>query len=256
VANCIFCEQPFGPGRKRSGEHAFPKWVAKALPGGDDTPVRHTYTPFLDAEATPRDWVSKGFSLEAKVVCERCNNDWMDKTIERTARPHLWPMIQGSAVTLLQSRERVAYWALKTAMMIDMTHRAAGRNVPVETYPELYAAGNVLSRVHVWIGASDDEIAGHGRNGMPHLDLGDGQLTPMWMGLIGRGHLVLLVIRVQDNHRKRLEIVGDLSTALLRIWPHPSPVTWPPLGTVFDRAALVQLPIHLMLSDALKATEP
>jgi hypothetical protein len=253
VANCIFCERAFGSGRKRSGEHAFPKWTANALPGKSRR-VKHTYTPFMDAGSEYREWTADGYALVAKVVCRPCNHGWMDTTIERPARPHLWPIIQGAAVTLTEGAcERIANWGLKTAMMIDMCHRPEGRSVPAGTYPELFAVQNVLPHTFVWLGAWDAGSDALGRNGSLHIDVGEASLAPMWFGLVAIGHMVvMLVVRARADYEKGLQITGDLGASLLPIWPYSEPVTWPPGRPAFDRDALDMLPIMLPVSEALK----
>jgi hypothetical protein len=51
--------------------------------------------------------------------------------------------------------EVIAYWALKTAMMIDFAQEAEHRSVPKSDYATLYAAKGVLPNTFAWIGACD-----------------------------------------------------------------------------------------------------
>jgi hypothetical protein len=262
VANCIFCERRFvrgHPERERSGEHAWPKWLANALPGGGDQTITHKYDPFLNP-GPPRSWNSKGFDLVAKVACRGCNHGWMEKTIEHPAKPHLWPAIQGAGVTYTSSaRERIAYWALKTAMMIDWTHGQPARSVPPETYPELHAAQRVLPGTFVWIGGWNTDDACFGQNGSLHFAADKGDFTSMWFGVLGVGALVLLVVRVQDVSQTSLRLEDERlgGPKLLPIWPHFEPVMFPPVpvGTLFTRDSLGILPIQLMAGEALKPAQ-
>ena len=250
-SRCVFCERPFIKGdqeRERSGEHAWPKWLAKALPGGGGQKFKHN---------GPRARTSKGFDLQAKIVCRGCNHGWMEETIEDAAKPHLWPAIQGAAVTYSAgATERMAYWALKTAMIIDWTWGQPSRALPVEMYPELYAAQGVLPNTFVWIGGWDRNNAVHALNGNLHFAPDKGVFNSVWFGLLGVGSLILLVVRRTDSSEASLHIDNQKlgGPKLLPIWPPQGPVMFPPvpIGTLFSDEALHLLAINLVVGEALK----
>jgi hypothetical protein len=139
-------------------------------------------------------------------------------------------MLQGAPVTLLRAAcEDIALWALTTAMTNDLTHRREGRNVPVHTYPELYAAQRVLPKTFVWIGAMDAGNTGHGRNGWSMAYLGDDEeMTTTWFAILAIGHLTALVLRVQSENRDTIQIGSVVADAFRSIWPAPEAISWPP----------------------------
>jgi hypothetical protein len=149
-------------------------------------------------------------------------------------------MIRGHHSTLYpEGADAIAYWALKTAMMIDFAQEAEHRCVPESVYPELYAAKGVLPQTFVWLGACD---FGAGALGRPRtLNLHNGDASPAGFGAtLGVGHLVIEIIRVPVEDRKTLEIGGPLASAVRRLWPFTNVVVWPP-PTVLSRQNAVWL---------------
>jgi hypothetical protein len=166
---CVFCGYP-----ETTNEHVFPQWLLEVIPGHGR--VVHRWEA-LGSGAPSREWTTDVIAFKANVVCSKnCNSGWMS-CLETEARPFLESMIRGRGRTLYgHGREVVAFWSLKTAMMIDFAQEAAHRSVARSDYPALYAAQAVLPNTTVWLGASGfgaGALARHrtldGNTGAQHL---------------------------------------------------------------------------------------
>jgi hypothetical protein len=150
--------------------------------------------------------------------------------LENAARPFLEPMIRGHKQTLYpEGAGVIAYWTLKTAMMIDFAQEPQHRCVPESAYPAPHNAKGVLPNTFVWIGACE---FGAGALARPRtLNLNAGNAHPAGFGLtIGVGHLVIEIIRVPVEDGQTVKIGGQLALALRRLWPYTNVVPWPSLG--------------------------
>lgn len=209
-------------------EHVFPKWLLKVIPGGGQ--VTHRWVAPEGSDSISRTWTTDVLDFKAKVVCGPCNHGWMER-LEAQARPFLEPMIRGHRSTLLPEGARtIAYWALKTAVMIDFAQEAEHRSVPASVYPELYAAEGVLPQTFVWVAACD---FGAGALALARtLDLHTNPAQVGFGATICVGHLVLETIRVPTKDGKTLEIRGQLAPCIRRLWPYTNVVSWPPAGVL------------------------
>jgi hypothetical protein len=81
---------------KMSGEHLWSDWITKVLP-----PMRHHFT-LRDQFGGVEQFTKTSLDLTAKVVCEQCNNGWMNDLENNEAKPALTDMIRyGNPVSLL-----------------------------------------------------------------------------------------------------------------------------------------------------------
>jgi hypothetical protein len=222
MTGCVFCGA-----RPTTNEHVFPQWLIGVIPGAGQ--LTHTWAAPEDSDSESRTWTTNDvIDFKARVVCgPECNHGWMER-LEKRARPFLEPLIRGHSSTLYpEAAETIAYWALKTAMMIDFAQEAEHRCVPKSVYPELYAARGVLPHTFVWLAACD---FGAGALGRPRtLNLNEGDISPAGFGVtLGVGHLIVEIIRVPVKNWKTLEIGGPLASAVRRLWPYTNVVVWPP----------------------------
>jgi hypothetical protein len=107
VEACPFC------GESQVGEeHVFARWISREL-------ARYgrfvSQTPYGPKE-------SATISVKAP-VCALCNNRWLS-VLENDVRAILAPMIHGAKTVSLSrdSQELLATWAVKTAMMLDLSN--------------------------------------------------------------------------------------------------------------------------------------
>ncbi len=233
MAGCVFCGA-----RPTTNEHVFPQWLLHVIPGAGE--LTHTWAAPEGSASISREWTNDVLDFKANVVCGReCNNGWMER-LERRARPFLEPMIRGQRAMLLPDGARaVAHWALKTALMIDSAQEAEHRSVPESVYHELYSAQDVLPQTFVWVAACDFGAGALAR--VRTLRLGPGGSDQVGFGAtLCVGHLVLEIIRVPTEDEKTLEIRGQLTKSIRRLWPYTNLVSWPP-AAVFDRGEVSEL---------------
>ena len=106
AARCVFCG---APGTSR--EHVFASWIAALFADA---------TPFTLTKSLGRTNVTtKDLGVSLRAACAKCNNEWMSE-FEVRAKPVLVPAMRGEQASWAQDdQERVARWALKTALMLD-----------------------------------------------------------------------------------------------------------------------------------------
>lgn len=221
MAGCVFCGAT--PTTK---EHVFPRWLLEVIPG--EGPITHTWTAPEGSSALSRTWTKDVIDFKAKVVCQqRCNGGWMSQ-LERRARPVLAPMIRGRRSTLYpDAAETIAYWTLKTALMVNLAQEPDFSCAPKTSYAQLYSTKGVLPNTFVWLGACDFGAGAHARPRVTEPIDGD----PNHLGFactLAVGHLVIEIIRIPVENGKTLQIGGQLAPALRRLWPYTNVIVWPP----------------------------
>jgi hypothetical protein len=239
VNACIFCGQMFGPDRKRSAEHAAPKWCRKLLHDAgkahheygieDRKGYRQLYRGFRDP-----------FTTVARDVCRPCNTGWMHEMEEWAERWLAAPM-QGQSRGFRYWRQScAAAWAVKTAMVwesVEPQHRV----VPIDVARSFCALQSASIRQQVWLGRyagasphpffrtgahlAGTEPANRRENAHAYLiAFGIGQLA-----CVVFGHLLLTDFPVEFS------FPPPLGTRLLQVWPPIHEVIeWPPADPLED----------------------
>jgi len=116
---CMFC-----PNRADSLEHVIPKWIfRRAAPGlGAGMEIRAGH--FLEGTGTTtfRKHVAK--TVQARLVCEVCNNGWMSELESQVIQafglliePSRPALFQTMLESLPQKSHLIARWSLKTALL-------------------------------------------------------------------------------------------------------------------------------------------
>jgi hypothetical protein len=131
---CPFCGEP-----DASEEHVFPKWISREL------------TKLAPLQMTADYGTRQVRSLEITApVCTRCNNRWLS-VLETDVQPILAPMIRGEERTLSANEQRLlAAWAVKTAMMLDLTSPTPV--IPVGFFQHVRQTREALPSNVVWVG--------------------------------------------------------------------------------------------------------
>lgn len=240
VPNCIFCDQPFGPGRPRSREHAAPNWCRNLLPDlGPAVHVHAVVTPGgrQDTEMGERDL----FTTVCGDVCRPCNTGWMAE-LEESARPILTPLILGEARSSRYWRQSItATWAAKTAMVWDSV-RPQHHVIPRDALHSLHRSQRLTYRQQVWTGRyvgaqphhSFREVAAH-VVGVVERELDDPNEAHVYLAAITVGQLAFVVyghlLGVPNPH----QLPSAMGAKLAQIWPPESEVlNWPPAETLDD----------------------
>jgi hypothetical protein len=83
---CAFCAHS----AKLSGEHIWSEWMRELFP---TKKVR--FTSFGEKHEVLRQWSSQDIDMTAKVVCQKCNNQWMSGLESAHAKPAMTDLIVG-----------------------------------------------------------------------------------------------------------------------------------------------------------------
>jgi hypothetical protein len=140
---CIFC----GDDRNRlTDEHVFGDWIGNLFA----TPATGI-AQLVNAEGKVQQWAQVPFQQKVKVVCVKCNTGWMSD-LEGKVKPILMPMLLGQRQEVrAQTQKLLAFWAVKTALVIDHLQPKA-RVVPETEYGGLYGLRSPLPTHLVWLG--------------------------------------------------------------------------------------------------------
>lgn len=146
---CVFCGR--GP---LTNEHVWPQWIRKGL-----FPHLHTSRNVVTTDQdVDRDYPAPAFDTKVGDVCgttkrtsgDRCNNGWMSR-LETSVKDVLGPMIRGETQVLSPDIQvRIASWALKTAMMFDLTH-PENEIIPRSHFVEFYSKQNPPGSCVMWL---------------------------------------------------------------------------------------------------------
>lgn len=253
VTECIFCNQPFGPGRPRSQEHAAPQWCKELLP--DLGPALHEHirvTPEgrTDTELGTRD----PFTTVCGDVCEPCNNGWMHE-LEESAKWYLRPLIQGESRNQRFWRQTLcATWAVKTALVWDSVmpqHSVIPRSV-LHTF---HRTQRLNLRQQVWVGHYVGPQPHHSfRQTAAHIvgeiaEVTGPPLKPddahVYACVVTMGQAAYLVVGHILDVPYSHALPDELAPKLVPVWPpHHEVVSWPPQEGLSDediRAALMSV---------------
>lgn len=114
---CIFC----GPtDNKITKEHVWPIWISelfKLAAGG-----RFTTQRFKDGKTVEKQWTAGEISIQAKALCDYCNNIWLGSEFEGAIiKPLLSTAIaQGTHATFRAEQQGfIAAWAYKMALVLE-----------------------------------------------------------------------------------------------------------------------------------------
>jgi len=237
----VFCGDDTVPLTK---EHIFADWIAD-LYGRMPTGISQV----VDHEGNAKTWSKNAFQDTVRIVCqERCNGGWMSNLEQRT-KPILGPIITKGWTTPLSpaSQATIAFWAVKTALVLDHFYQAV-RVVPDSEYPALYAAQQPLRSHMVWIARRNspgDNLASSLKQQVgeiqipadnPQLeaqvraDIASGKV--MYRITFSVGYLVLQVFGQNLTGGVNItEGTGNVDIAH-RIWPSQGQITWPPAKSI------------------------
>ena len=232
-ASCIFCGQDFGPGRKRSAEHVFPRWIADEV--GHFDPAPH-YLGLRTPDGTSvADHGTRGpFTTTVRDVCAVCNTGWMSE-LEGAAKPILGPLIRGQPQKLGFWRQMLAAtWATKTAMTLECLVPLE-RGIPIDYVRGLRAYQcPPLLRQQVWIG----RYSGGDPHSFAHSAGRGGERTPqepnpqdeyIYNATLTVGELAFQIFGHTFKPRLVQRVPDELTSSVTQIWPLVNEVaSWPP----------------------------
>jgi hypothetical protein len=239
VQECIFCGQPFGPDRIRTGEHAAPNWCRKLLP--DRGRAEHFFVvETADGLRVENRGLKNPFTTVAEDVCEPCNNGWMQE-LEASCETLLGHFIQGHGRRIRYWRQVVtATWALKTALVWDAVS-PDDRTVAIRDFRVLHGAQRPTAQQQVWIGRYTGDDPHSFRRTAAHV-IGAQDADPheahAYLIAITLGELALVVFGqhvVMPPYRHQLP--EQFASSLVQISPPiREVVAWPPAEALDDEA--------------------
>ncbi|OHV48512.1 MULTISPECIES: hypothetical protein [unclassified Frankia] len=231
--------------KKITGEHVFADWIGNTYFPNDDGTVE-----LVAADGQVRSFPARPFTHEVRIACGDCNSGWMSR-LEEKAQPFLKEMLFGRPVRLRpRDQKLLAFWAVKTALVLDHLHPRA-RVVPDAEYGELYAAREARepSRRHmVWIGGRSVPVQSQGQQlviawkepirnfqadsaevGDQILDLAE-QGRTLYRVTFGLGALVVGVF--SHDFPAVVEVSSPEVKVMEQIWPVTGTFRWPSTPSV------------------------
>lgn len=220
---CPFC----GSSDRVTEEHVWPKWVSRALRQVSEEPFRIT--------AGGRARSAQVFNITAP-VCHECNTRWLS-TLENDVRPILAPMIVGESRKLwAEDQEKLAAWAAKTALMIDLSQKGKSM-IPEGYFRELRLRRTALPSQVVYISAYGGSTWAGWAHGLGLRADGAAEsaspagfvitFTVFRVVFQVMGHFASGEVRLNEGR-------WQYAAAIERIWPRwKLPVEWPKSTSVF-----------------------
>ena len=206
-------------------EDAWPSWLMRELyPPG--VVLRKGWG--VGNEGTDRGHkIAADLRVKIPRVCRNCNTDWLG-AVEDRAKAAMIPWIRGNHGTLSESDERLlAFWAVKTAMTVQLAYPAPRRPIPARHYAEVHRNGDhPPGGVYVWAGVDDDVPTGEmllfGTQPI-EFDFGASSRTYVaYQVTMILNHLVLKVVGHDGPGELQLGVIFsnmDAVRPLLKIWP-------------------------------------
>jgi hypothetical protein len=237
VASCIFCDEQFGPGRKRSQEHAAPKWCAKLVP--DQGPAQHdVVVEEADGTTIENNGLRDPFTTVAGDVCEPCNTGWMHE-LEDSCEVLLGHLIQGHARKIRFWRQMLAAtWAVKTALVWESVYPRL-RTIPPDVFHTLHRTQRAEARQQVWLGQFAGAEPYSFRRGAGHVIDAEGSDNPDgahgYLVALTVGQLALIVYGHVMPVPAYRTLPSEFESKLVHIWrPTLEVAYWPPPETLTE----------------------
>ena len=225
---CVFCDEPFGPDRPRSKEHAAPKWCGKLLPNLG--PAQHAAVIQEADRTTVEDHgIRNPFTTVAKDICEPCNTGWMHE-LEESCEVLVGHFIQGHPRNIRFWRQMLtATWAVKTALAWESVH-PKHRTLPPAVFHTLHRTQRAEARQQVWMGHFLGREPHSFRRAAGSLEGSDDpESTHGYLIALTLGQLALIIYgHVMATPASR-SLPSEFDSKLIHIWrPGHEVVSWPP----------------------------
>lgn len=237
---CIFCDEPFGSGRPRSGEHAAPNWCRKYLP--DLGKAQHVLTVITAEGRQDTDHGERDpFTTICGDVCEPCNTGWMHE-MEESCEALLNKLMQGGSRNLRYWRQVLAAtWAVKTAMVWDWVS-PKNHVIPLDALHIHHRAQRLSLRQQVWTGRYIGSQAHHSfRRTGAHVvgpvtgGSEDPQDAHAYLVALSVGQLAFVVFGHLLGIPIQFPLSEEVESKMIPIWPPTNEVArWPPANTLDD----------------------
>lgn len=230
---CVFCGRT---GVKLTKEHAFPRWVSRALnTRGFGGVILHTQTELI--RNAPE------LDIKIRAICKACNSGWLHD-LEHAFRAVMLDPIRGLPLAVpmpVRAQRVVALWAVKTWLLVQHGWNTPKLDQPFPLQPEVLGELRQNNRpspnAGVWIGAVNASPTGLvARTGAHPVVMSPRDEVIGIMGVYTVGSVLFAVYMpaVQTGAPPAKYVfrywMGDaLSPYLSQIWPNQvEEVGWPP----------------------------
>jgi hypothetical protein len=228
VGRCVFC----GREETLSGEDAWPRWLRKVVPYGH---AKGYVQRFSREAGTGRLYGAtpvrrqKAATRKVRVVCKRnCNNGWMSD-LEGDAQPILTPLIRGETATLDEAEQQlVAFWSIKTAMMLEFLHPLRLRSIPAAHYEYVYQRRKPPPKTRISLRAHDGREVIRTRHLARGHFVGTDGPPNVYTVVIIAGRMIIDLIGWLIPDDELVSIDSRWTPTGRRIWPPgPGSITYP-----------------------------
>lgn len=233
MAKCIFCNG--ASGTRLTKEHIFPDWLRRFFPRSPTDSHTHGRTSWVGLEPSTTFTQKQGQagSRRVKVVCQKCNNEWLSD-LEKRTKPLLLMLINGLPFTLdADAQVALATWAAKTIMAAEFVQPDKVAIPPEERASLMRNLVPPDGGWWIWMAGSQGV---EWRTGIHHfsarinvtpVDLETPDIVNLQSTTIGIGGLLIHAISTTVPGHSFALSNPDRSD-LRPIWPQPTAaITWP-----------------------------
>jgi len=150
---CIFC----GGSGKLSEEHVIGNWIRKVIPRVQTE--YKSYRTSLDfsndkVQVQPMTKIKQGHpgTIRLKIVCEKCNNEWLSANFETPVKPVITKLLMANATELDANEQRIiSLWMVKTCMVGEFISPTT-RGIPATDLTYLRTNNTIPDGWFVYIG--------------------------------------------------------------------------------------------------------
>lgn len=235
MAQCLFCAN-----KAATKEHVWPNWLVnyfaskapRKAKGRSGAIYRGTMS--RDRQVV-RAWDSNSIEHTSRIVCAKCNNNWMSE-LETVAKPVLLPLISdplAPRVLSLDEQCKIAVWATLRSMVFDASGPSGTpryyQDSDCARFADPEAALEPPPDTHVWLAAyiTDERRSARIDVVNEHRSNGDFHVATWLMDALA----VQFVTRRGDGRRINHELLNRhrWTNATTKVWPSRSRgVAWPP----------------------------
>jgi len=223
----------FCPQRANSKEDLWPKWIVERAPKGIGT--------FGVRGLHERIYIPGPGTIKARVVCRRCNNEWMSR-LESSAIPIMGSLMKGLNLELgVAEQATMARWSIKTAMTFEAQRPTRQRRFYTDEERRALRSNGIIPRYTVvWTARYGGRLSANAEaydvGGLDERNI----LVPGYVTTLAIGNLALQVVTLRYGggsiHSEQKPGPWDAST--LQIWPYVGVQRWPPRLSLYDEGAL------------------
>ena len=221
MRSCVFCDQ-----RATSAEHLLPEWILNLLGSSFSADV------WFGDGTEPKSWQGRGRSAQLKVkyLCRGCNNGWMSD-LETKVRYLIGPLMHDLSVPLDDvSRQTLAVWSAKTAMVLESVGDEEGWFYSTAERWQLRETRAMPAGLSMWLGRCSRSDLSYCEGRALSGSASPGAPSAGFAVTLAMGRLVVQVLTV----RPPIYQARNAYNGLLQAWPLGSRTTWPPSRSIAE----------------------